>query len=88
MLDDGTEILTSHFPYAGDSHDPDRYSAHRPFDDGVPLLHGHVHDAWKVALSPKGTPMVNVGVDVHNFFPVAIDDLVSLLDAADTLTHQ
>lgn len=79
-MEDGTEVLVSHFPYTGESHDvSDRYSAHRPHDDGLTLLHGHVHDAWKIRRSPKGTLMVNVGVDAWDMQPVSENTLAALI---------
>lgn len=71
----GTTVLACHFPYAGDSHDEDRYVSHRPVDRGSWLLHGHVHDRWRV----RGR-MINVGVDVWDHAPVAearIADLIA-----------
>lgn len=59
-------VLLCHFPYEGDSHDTDRYADARPPDDGLWLLHGHVHNAWKV----RGN-QINVGVDVWDYRPVA-----------------
>jgi calcineurin-like phosphoesterase family protein len=35
-------------------------------DDGLPLICGHVHEAWRV----RGR-MLNVGVDVNDFTPVS-----------------
>lgn len=78
-IPDGPHVRLHHFPYAGDSHEEDRYSEHRPVDDGTPLLHGHVHDSWKTKLSDKGTPMINVGVDVHGFAPVSEDEILEIL---------
>ena len=71
--------LGCHFPYEGDSHDHDRYPDHRPLDDGEWLLHGHVHQRWRV----RGR-MINVGVDVWDYAPVPEDELVALLTADDT----
>ena len=70
----GKRVLTCHFPYRGDSHDQDRYVAHRPVDKGAWLLHGHVHERWQVR-----DRMVNVGVDVWDYRPVpehVLGDLV------------
>ena len=61
----GSEVLVCHFPYQGDSHDEDRYTEHRPTDRGEWLLHGHVHERWKVL-----DRQVNVGVDVWDWRPV------------------
>lgn len=54
-----------HFPFSGDSHGGDRYEELRPVDEGQLLLHGHVHEQWK----QRGR-MLNVGVDVWDFYPV------------------
>jgi len=62
-----------------DGHEEDRYSEHRPTDDGTPLLHGHVHDVWKVRRSKKGTLMINVGVDAWDYAPVSGTEIVALL---------
>ncbi len=73
----GLEALACHFPYEGDSHDRDRYTAHRPVDTGLPLLHGHVHTTWQVQHR-----QVNVGVDVWDWRPVSDDQIVAALAAA------
>lgn len=67
----GEIALISHFPYTGDSHGADRHADKRPTDNGVPLIHGHVHDEWKF-----NGHMFNVGVDVNNFFPVSEDEVL------------
>lgn len=71
---DGRTVLACHFPYRGDSHDHDRYVAHRPPDRGAWLLHGHVHERWRTS-----GRMINVGVDVWDYRPVADDVLVALM---------
>ncbi len=67
----------NHFPHTDRS--PDHrgrdYSRWESPDDGKILFCGHVHEAWQTKLSPKGTPMVNVGVDVWNYAPVSLDTL-------------
>lgn len=63
----------SHYPPTGDSHtDEDRYAHLRPFDDGLPVVHGHVHTEWRVR-----DRQFNVGVDVNEFKPVVEDELVT-----------
>ena len=74
---DGNVVMASHFPYTGDSHGIDRHADKRPADNGLPLIHGHVHDSWKF-----NGHMVNVGVDVWDFAPVAED---VILDWIETL---
>ena len=68
---DGSVTLC-HFPPTGDHGDEDRYPEYRPVDRGQQFLHGHVHDLWR---SAEGGRWINVGVDVHDFAPVAYDDL-------------
>lgn len=58
--------LMSHFPYAGDSQEEDRYVDHRPEDRGDWLIHGHVHNEWLV-----NGRQINVGVDVWDYYPVS-----------------
>jgi len=60
----------AHLPYAGDSHAEDRYADKRPTDQGRVLLCGHVHEKWRIS-----GRQINVGVDVHDFYPVS-EDLV------------
>lgn len=65
----GREVLLSHYPYVGDSHgDEDRYAELRPVDQGLPLVHGHVHEEWR-----ENGRMLNVGVDVWDFLPVPLE---------------
>lgn len=67
----GRPVMMSHFPYRGDHTAVDRYLEYRLGDNLVPLLCGHVHDAWKMRHSHRGTPMLNVGVDRWDFTPVS-----------------
>jgi len=70
----GMAVRACHFPYRGDSLGRDRYLDHRPVDEGSWLLHGHVHEKWKVR-----DRMINVGVDVWDYTPVpehVIADLI------------
>lgn len=64
-LSDGTRVVCSHFPYKGDKTGKDRFPEWRPKDEGLVELHGHVHELWRV-----NGRMINVGVDVHDWFPV------------------
>lgn len=68
-------LLACHFPYRGDSHDEDRYTAHRPADDGHrALLHGHTHGRWR-----RNGRMIDVGVDAWGGRPVAAEEIADLL---------
>lgn len=70
----GREYLLSHFPYVGDR-GPERYAQYRLRDEGLWLVHGHVHTEWTVR-----ERMINVGVDAWDFTPVALDHVVSLMN--------
>jgi calcineurin-like phosphoesterase family protein len=41
------EVLVCHLPYQGDSGETERYAKFRPVDEGMWLLHGHVHEKWR-----------------------------------------
>lgn len=51
-----TQVRIDHFPYANEDPYDDRYAEHRPVDEGMWLLHGHVHEKWR----QRGR-MINVG---------------------------
>lgn len=78
----GRAVLLDHFPYVGDSHDEDRFNAHRPHDDGEWLLHGHVHERWD-----QSDRMINVGVDVRNFRPMPETEVIALIAAGPAPTQ-
>lgn len=72
-----------HHPYSdGGKNDNDgngdKYEKWRPVDDGKILLCGHIHEKWKTKKSPKGSLMINVGVDVHSFTPVSLKKIISI----------
>jgi calcineurin-like phosphoesterase family protein len=73
-LPGGRVVQVSHYPYAGDSQDADRYQDRRPVDDGSWLLHGHVHSKWQV-----NGRMINVGVDVWDYRPVPAERIEQLI---------
>lgn len=68
-------VLLSHLPYSGDHTETERYPEWRPKDEGLPLLHGHVHEAWKTR-----DRMINVGVDVWDWRPVSAETLAALIE--------
>ena len=74
----GVQVGACHFPYVGDSHDEDRYLLHRPVDEGAWLLHGHVHERWRVR-----DRMINVGVDVWDYAPVAETTVAELIHSRE-----
>lgn len=77
----GTDVLVSHFPYSGDSGENDRFVGERPIDNGMFLLHGHVHERWR-----QNARMINVGVDAWAGQPVSQQEIRQLLRSpANTL---
>lgn len=72
------DFLLSHYPYAGagDHKDVERYTEYRLTDVGIPLVHGHVHSAWDLEYTSKGTPMFNVGVDHWFERPANTEDII------------
>jgi calcineurin-like phosphoesterase family protein len=79
----GRSVEVCHFPFHGDSHDPARLGQHRPADRGGWLLHGHVHERWR-----QNGRMINVGVDVWDYAPVAADALEELVRAGPACTDR
>lgn len=75
-LGGGVVLPACHFPYRGDSHDDDRFVPYRPVDRGGWLLHGHVHERWKV-----DDRQINVGCDVWGYAPVEATTLRALVAA-------
>jgi calcineurin-like phosphoesterase family protein len=73
-LSDGTPVILSHYPYAGDSGPVDRFVERRAIDEGQWILHGHVHLRW----CRRGR-MINVGVDVWDYYPVSEDDIIAMI---------
>lgn len=70
----GLPITMSHFPFKNATDVDDRYLEHRVEDDGkMLLLHGHVHCTYK-----KVGRMINVGVDVWDYAPVSLDEILAL----------
>lgn len=52
-----------------------RFIEYRPKDPFYDLIfHGHVHEKEKEWKSSKGTPLINVGVDVHQFKPILLQE--------------
>jgi len=77
MIIDNKQVLLSHLPYYDPNPDFDqRYPSFRPVDRGHILLHGHVHGAWKTKITPNGSLMINVGVDVNNMRPISVEEVI------------
>jgi len=62
-------FLINHLPYLGECKEV-KYGEYRPQNKGMWLLHGHIHNLWKV-----NGKMINVGVDVWDYSPVSIDTI-------------
>lgn len=78
----GTRVLLSHFPYAGDHTDTDRFDQWRLRDLGVPLAHGHTHSNSRLSVSSRGTVQVHVGMDAWNLRPIPIAIVFGLIRAS------
>lgn len=80
VLEDGTYVNLSHFPYDGDSHGGDRYRSARIADDGETILiHGHTHMDQIISHSEKGALQIHVGVDAWDYTPVSEDQILALI---------
>lgn len=75
----GRDILLSHFPYAGDHTEDERYPQWRLPDLGLPLIHGHTHSDQKVTFTENGTVQVHVGIDAWKR-PVSLDEVLDLIN--------
>ena len=84
-LSDGTEVLLSHYPYEGDSHDGDRFTSIRAQDEGKILLHGHNHCApeERFSRSSRGTLQIAVGVDANDWTPVSEDQVIEWISTIE-----
>ena len=52
---------------------------HEPQDSAWEfVLHGHVHNNWKIKKTHRQT-LVNVGVDVHNFYPITMNEIIEAI---------
>ncbi len=70
----GETVLLNHFPYRNQSDPEQKYFADRPVDNGGWLIHGHIHQHWKV-----NRKQINVSVDVWNFEPVSLESIVAII---------
>jgi calcineurin-like phosphoesterase family protein len=73
----GIPVALHHLPYLGDHKGmEERFSPQRPKPQNEKaLIHGHVHDSWLVRQEEGLPPMINVGVDMWDFTPVAEEEL-------------
>lgn len=81
----GRTVTLSHFPYAGaGDHEgrSERYGPWRPVDEGGWLVHGHIHERWRV----RGR-QINVGVDAWAGRPVPVETVEAYV-TADQPVHE
>jgi calcineurin-like phosphoesterase family protein len=57
------------------NHDPAVYAL---LDKDEILLHGHIHELYKDLLPEK--KVINVGVDVWDFYPVSAEEIINLIN--------
>jgi calcineurin-like phosphoesterase family protein len=72
---DGNSVMLSHFPYAGDHTEEQRFTQYRLRNEGLVLLHGHTHDSQKISRAIM-TLQIHVGLDAWNLMPVSVDQVI------------
>jgi calcineurin-like phosphoesterase family protein len=78
----GQSVLLSHFPYDGEGDRPiaDRHVQYRLRDEGVPLIHGHVHSSRAVTCSLEmWSTQIHVGLDAWDMRLVSLAQVEALL---------
>lgn len=70
----GHYVLLSHFPYTADRGEV-RYSQYRLADEGMWLLHGHLHSTEQRTSARE----IHVGVDAWGLAPVNLDTIAEML---------
>lgn len=79
LLGKTRKVKLHHMPYEPDDNEKAdrRYMSMRPKkEDGVLLLHGHIHNVSKFNIKNKS---INVGVDVWSMAPVSVAQIDELL---------
>lgn len=75
-------VMVSHYPYRGDHKPDDRDLQWRLRDEGLPILHGHVHAEWAV----RGN-QINVGVDRNLRMPaISREGIIARLNGTAVCT--
>jgi calcineurin-like phosphoesterase family protein len=69
-------VQLDHLPYVADSRHEGRYAEYRPTDEGLWLLHGHVHSTPAERLRPR---QLDVGVDGNGYKPLHIDEVIAII---------
>lgn len=77
------QVLLSHLPYTGEGEArfEDGFTQWRLRDEGLPLLHGHVHTDAKYTVS-RGlhTPQIHIGLDAWGLSPVSLERVSEFMD--------
>lgn len=69
-------VKFNHLPYNNPGYDDNRYAHFKPTPTGEKyLFHGHVHNSWKLRDN-----MLNLGVDVWDYKPVSLPEIVEFLN--------
>ena len=76
------EFLLSHYPYVGDHTSVDRCMQYRLRDEGLWLLHGHVHTKWGKT-TDRHPRMIHVGLDAWDLHPVREEEVLDLMIRLD-----
>lgn len=80
---DKVRVKLSHLPYSGDRDGAeDRCTQDRLPDEGLPIIHGHVHTEDRVTRSKRGTPQIHIGVDAWALGPVNMRTVADYLELA------
>jgi len=78
----GESVLLNHLPYRSLADPDQRYFELRPVDKGGWLVHGHVHNRWKVSKK-----QINVSVDVWSYEPVSWDTIADIIRHGPATRH-
>jgi calcineurin-like phosphoesterase family protein len=76
----GENVLLHHFPYRNDADPTQKFLGSRPVDKGLWLIHGHVHNRWKVARK-----QINVSVEMWDFLPASLEAIAELIKAGSQM---
>jgi calcineurin-like phosphoesterase family protein len=71
----GRNVIVCHYPYWNEDEPNIKYRERRPIDKGDWLIHGHVHEKWKI----KGK-MINVSVEQWDYYPVHLETIIDIIE--------
>jgi calcineurin-like phosphoesterase family protein len=77
ITSDKLKIGISHFPFRKRGEMPGKYDI-SPNNCDV-LIHGHVHQHWKVKKHTSGKMMINVSVEAIEYKPITLDDVHAII---------